>query len=162
MARVYTVTFENVAVTAAQDAFYVKPAADKVCEILGVFLSPVVSSTSDWGDANTEIDRIRIRRVPATVTVGSGGSSATPRPLDVNDTAAGFTARTNDTTQATSSGTIVDLHTDGWNMAAGYQLWLPEGCQPRVANAEAIVVSLPSTPANSKSLSGTLYVRELP
>ena len=162
MARTYTVTFENVAVTAAQDAFYIKPAADKVCEVFGLFLSPVVSSTADWGDANTEIDRIQVRRVPATVTASSGGSAATPRPLDVNDTAAGFTARTNDTTVATSSGTIVDLHTDGWNMAVGYQLWLPEGAGFRVANAEALVVRLPSTPANSKSLSGTLYVRELP
>lgn len=161
MARTYTISFENVAVTAAQDAFYVKPAADKPIEVYGLFLSPVVSSTADWGDTNTEIDRIKIRYIPSTVTASSGGNSATARPVNPNDTASSATCRINDTTPATSSGTIYDLHDDGWNLAVGYQLWLPEGSGFIVGNANAITVNLPSTPANSKSISGTLYFREL-
>lgn len=162
--RVYSLTFENVSISAAQDLFYVLPAADKVCFIEAVYLSNV-GGTADAGDAQEELLRLVINRLPATVTVGSGGSASgtgTLNPLSVNDTAAGFTGRTNDTTPATTSGTARTLHADGWNIRVPY-VWMPppENRIP-VANAQAVVVKLLSTPADAVSCSGTVIVRELP
>lgn len=161
LGRAYTVTFTAVAVTAVQDLFYIKPAADKPCYLEHCTIDNV-GGAADAGDTQEELLRIEILRLPATVTVGSGGSSVTPRALAVNDTAAGFTARTNDTTVATTSGTAQNIISSGFNVRAGY-IWLPAP-EHRivVANAEAVVVRLNLAPADSINLSGTLLVRELP
>ena len=162
--RVYALTFENVNIPAAQDFFYVKPASDKICIIEGFYLSNVGGS-ADAGDAQEEILRLVINRLPSTVTVGSGGSASatgTLNPLAVNDTAAGFTGRTNDTTPATTSGTARTVHADGWNIRIPY-VWMPPPEQRiLVANAEAIVVKMLSTPTDGISSSGGILVREIP
>jgi hypothetical protein len=164
LGRAYVLTFENVTVTAAQDLFYIKPAADKICLIEWAYIANV-GGTADAGDAQEEDLRIVINRLPATVTVGSGGSASatgTLNALAVNDTAASFTGRTNDTTPATTSGTARTLHADGWNVRVPFVYApAPEHRIP-VANAEAVVVKLLSTPADALSISGTLIVRELP
>ena len=49
MARVYSVSFENVAIAADQDFIYVAPADDKAVRLLGFFLSNV-GGTADAGD----------------------------------------------------------------------------------------------------------------
>jgi hypothetical protein len=159
--RAYAVTFSAVAITAKQDLFYVKPAADKVCVIEAIYLSNV-GGAADAGDAQEELYDLRLIRVPATVTVGSGGSAPTPNPLATNDAAAGFTARVNDTTVATTSGTLLQLHDDGWNVRVPYVWMPPPEHRIIVANAQAIVARLESTPADSISCSGTLIVREMP
>ncbi|GIV03980.1 MAG: hypothetical protein KatS3mg015_2810 [Fimbriimonadales bacterium] len=161
LGRAYTVSFVATSVSAVQDLFYIKPAADKVCLLEGVYLANV-GGTADAGDAQEELLRIEIIRLPATVTVGSGGTAQTPRALLVNDAAAGFTARTNDTTVATTSGTAQTLHADGVNVRVPYVLIPPPEHRIAVANAEALVVRLQAAPADAISLSGTLYVRELP
>ena len=161
LGRAYTVTFTAVAITATQDLFYIKPAADKPC-IIEQFSIANVGGTADAGDAQEELLRVEVIRLPATVTAGSGGSAPTPSPLAVNDAAAGFTARTNDTTVATTSGTSKTLVADGFNVRVGY-IWLPvPEHRIVVANAEAIVVRLNLAPADSINLSGTLTARELP
>lgn len=161
LGRLYTVPFAAVAITATQDLVYIKPAADKICVLEGFYLSNV-GGTADAGDAQEELLRIEIIRLPATVTVGSGGSAPTPGPSAVNDAAAGFTGRVNDTTVATTSGTAVTLHADGWNVRVPY-IWMPppEHRLP-VANAQALVIRLNTAPADSVTCSGVAYVRELP
>lgn len=162
--RGYALTFENISISAAQDLFYVKPAADKICLIESFYLSNV-GGAADAGDAQEELWRLVINRLPATVTVGSGGSASatgTLNPISTNDASAGFTGRTNDTTPATTSGTARTLHADGWNVRIPY-VWMPPPEQRiLVANAEAVVVKLLSTPADAVSCSGTIIVRELP
>src|SRR6185295_18361286 len=123
MARMYTVSFENVSLSAAQDLFELSPADDKPIELCGLYLSNV-GGTADAGDAQEELLRLLVRR--GHTTSGSGGSAPTPAPLDPNDAAAGFAAEVNNTTIA-SSGTTADLHADGWNIRVPYQLvWPPE------------------------------------
>ena len=72
--RLYTVGFEAVSIAAQQDFFYIKPAADKICILEGVYLSNV-GGTADAGDAQEELLEIIMLRLPATVTVGSGGTA---------------------------------------------------------------------------------------
>ena len=155
MGRFYTVTFENVAVTAAQDLISLLPAANKPCTLHTVS----ISQSTDYGDAAAEGLRIKIIR--GHTTVGSGGSSATPAKNDPgNGTAAGVTARVNDTTIA-SSGTAVDLWAENWNIQVPfYYRPTPE---ERIiwANAEYLVVRLMAAPADSITCSGSAVLEEI-
>lgn len=160
LGRLYVVEFHGVAITAQQDLFYIKPAADKPVSIELVKFS-VAGVSADAGDAQEELYQIECVYVPATVTVGSGGTSMTPNPKIVNDTAAGFTARVNDTTKATSSGTIVNRDSDGMNSRNPYY-WCPAPeHRDVVGNAAAFCARLNSTPTDSILCNGTMLVREL-
>lgn len=105
--------------------------------------------------------RVTLRRLPASVTAGSGGSTPTPVPQNKNDTAASFTAHANDTTQATTNGTALDYTPDVWNLVNGYDmLYAPED-RPVVNPNEAFIVSLDQTPSQALNCSGVAIVSEL-
>jgi hypothetical protein len=154
MPRVYAVPFSAVAVSAAQDLWELTPADDKPLEIVGIELG----QTSDAGDAQDELLQISIIR--GHTTSGSGGSAATPVPLNPNDTAAGFTAEVNNTTVA-SAGTTTTLHTGAWNVRAGYINWFPEESRPQAGQGNTTIVVRQTAPADALTVSGVLYVREL-
>lgn len=159
--RLYVVAFEAVAVTAQQDCFYIKPAADKPVWLEYLTMS-VNGGAADAGDAQEELYDVQICYIPATVTASSGGSAPTPQPININDAAAGFTARANDTTKATTTGTITTRGLPSFNSRGGLErLWAPEHA-PNAANAAALTVRLNTTPADSINLSGELHVREMP
>jgi hypothetical protein len=153
--RYYSVEFEAVAVTAAQDLFYIAPADDKPCIVHAVFLG----QTTELGDVAEE--QLRIKVIRGHATVGSGGSAATPTALNPSDGAAGFTARVNDTAQA-SAGTAVDLHSDTWQIRGPYALILTPEMRWGVTQAAGttLVVRLMAAPIDSVTISGTLYVEE--
>lgn len=156
--RLYTVEFENVSVTTAagdQELFYIAPVTNIPVMVHALYIDQI----SDVGDAQEEVLRYRIIR--GHTTVSSGGASASPRPLKAGDSAASFTARTNDTTIA-SAGTAVNLHSGGFNVRVGLPLiWTPE-TRPVVSAAQgSIVVRLMAGPADDLTMSGTLYVEEL-
>jgi hypothetical protein len=161
LGRLYSIGFRAVSITAVQDLFYCKPAADKICILEAVYLSNV-GIAADAGDAQEELLQINIAYVAATATVGSGGSAPTIVPMMVNDTAASFAQRANDTAQATSSGTIVYRHNDGWNVRVPYVYLPPPEHRMVVANAAALTVRLDSTPTDAILVSGTCLIREMP
>lgn len=155
MGRVYAVSFEGTAVTAQVDFFELAPADDKPVRLLGLMLS----QSSDVADAAEEILRIKVIRGHATS--GSGGSAPTPTPVNANDAAAGATAETLNTTIA-STGTAVDLLADCFNIRSGCQLWWTPETAPTATQANGtIVVRLMAAPADSLTMSGTLYFEEL-
>lgn len=155
MARVYTVSFENVTVTAAQDFFEITPADDHPVILLGL----TIDQFSDTGDTAEELLRYKIIRGHATS--GSGGSAPTPRPLDPGDAAAGFAAEVNNTTIA-STGTAVDLVAGAFNIRSGLAIfWPPELCPMANQGNSTIVVRLMAAPADSLTMSGTLYIAEV-
>ena len=156
LGRLYTVQFDNVSVSAAQDLFEITPADDKPLEIVGLFLSQ--TGVADVGDAAEECLPVQIIR--GFTSSGSGGSAPTPAPVKRVDAAAGFTAEVNNTTLATT-GTTVTIHSDNFNVRVGYQNWWPEGTEPDASQANTtIVVRLTRAPADAITLSGTLYIRE--
>ncbi len=154
LGRIYAVTFSAVAVTAAQDLFEITPASNRPIEIVGIELG----QTSDAGDAQDE--QLQISIVRGHTTSGSGGSAPTPAALSPLNTAAGFTAEANNTTIA-SAGTTVTLHVAAWNVRAGYINWFPEECRPSATSTNTTIVVRQTAPADSITMSGTLYVREL-
>lgn len=152
--RMYTVAFSAVAVTVAADLFELTPADDKPIEIVGFFCG----QSSDFGDAQAELLPYTVIR--GFTAAGSGGTTTTPRNLGRSDTTAGFTAKTCNTTGATT-GTTHTLHADAFHVASGEKLWLPDGCEWGATQADTtIVVRLAAAPADSLTMSGTLYVRE--
>ena len=153
--RVYSVSFEGVATTAATDLFELSPADDKPIRLLGMTLG----QSSDVGDAAEEVLRFEIIR--GYTSSGSGGSAATPIPMRSTASAAGCGAEVNNTTGA-SAGTAVILMADTFNIRSGYQVWFPPECQPEASQGNTtILVRLMAAPTDSLTMSGTLFFEEL-
>lgn len=155
MGRMYSVIFEHVAVTAAQDFFEITPADDKPCAIHACYLS----QDTELGDAQEEMLRVEIIR--GYTASGSGGSAPTPVPFGPNDTAAGATAEVNNTTVA-NTGTAVILWAESFNERTGWQFLPTPEMRPMVSQANTtLVVRLMAAPADSVTMSGTLVFEEL-
>ena len=156
IARVYTVPLQLTAYTVQIDLFDIAPADDKPIELHALYLG----QSTELGD--TAEEQLGIQIIRGFATVGSGGSNPTPTPINPSDTAAGFTARTGDTTIAVvGGGTTTHLHADTWNVRAPYQIvWTPE-CRPQCTQGQTrIVIRLSGAPADSITIAGTLYVGE--
>lgn len=161
MGRIYTVVYTGTITNAGgnADLLSIIPADDKPVLLRGFRLS----QTSEVGDTQEEALRITVKRLAATFTVGSGGSAATPSLLDSADTAAGFTARCNDTTVSTSSGATVVLEEVGWNERnSPCDFWYPdERFCPKVKGGEGLVVVMETTPADDFTGCFTFWLEEL-
>lgn len=154
MGRIYRVTFEQVAVSAAQDLFEIKGAAGKMLRILHRWVG-----STDTTLPTAQMLALRERFLPATVTDGSGGSTPTPQKTDPGDAAASFTALANNTTKATTNGTAVILWESGVHIYNGYDDTL-EAPYP-IGPSEAYVMELLSTVTGTVHLSGGVEVEEI-
>lgn len=162
MGRIYAIPFSGTVTAAGTDTdlWSFQPADDKTIRLRGFVLAQI----SEVGDTQEEGLRVTVRRMTATFTVGSGGNSVTAAaPMsDAGDTVWGFTARTNDTTVATTSGTnqvVTDL---GWNeRLSPYDYWYPDReFSPKAKQTEALVIRLETTLADDMTFAGVAYVEE--
>lgn len=153
--RIYTTGFSNSTVLLAQDLIGIYTGATKVVGIQSVNLGSLASATQNL--------RVRLRYLPPTVTSGSGGTAGTVARTVPGDAAATVTSRLNDTTQATSSGTAVDLWDDVWNTVNGF-IWVPPtSLRPFVIGlSSAFIVSLDTPPSLSLACNGSVTLEELP
>ncbi|MGB0971526.1 MAG: hypothetical protein ACPGVG_11250 [Mycobacterium sp.] len=149
--RMYSAIFEKVAATAAQDLFEVVAPSTAIVVVHALYLS----QDTEEGDAQSEMLSLLIHRGTAT---GSGGTSETPNPLDPGDSAFGGTCEVNNTTQSVEG---THLHSDAWNVQIPYQMvWTPE-TRPVVPPSGLFIVELQDAPADSVTISGTLYFEEM-
>lgn len=151
MGLMYSVVFEEVAVTAAQDLFEINAPADAVVAIHSVR----ISQSSDAGDSASEQLNI-IYHLGSTS--GSGGSAATPRGLQTGNPAAGSTVEVNNTTQSTE-GNI--LHADCFNVMAGYQHIMTPEERIILSPSDRLIIELQTAPADSLTMSGTVVFEEI-
>ena len=155
MSRVYSVSFENIAVTAAQDLICITGASSsKITRII----------SCNVGATNTTLPtaqmlEIRCRLLGATVSAGTGGNSFTPIKLDQGDSAASSTGYINATGKATTSGTAYVLFEDAAHIFAGHSITFPS--RPIVSNGEAFVYELLSTVSGTVNMSGSVYFEEI-
>lgn len=156
MGRMYTISFEGVTVSAAQDLFEVLVPADAI----GVLHALYLSQSSDAGDAESEQLSISIQRITGAPTSGSGGSTPTPRPVEEGDAAAGITAEANNTTQLTG-GTSVTLHRESFNVMAGLAYIPTPEMRPIFSPSTRCLVELPSAPADALTMDGVMYIEEI-
>jgi hypothetical protein len=154
MSRIYSVTFENVAVSAAQDLLQIKGASGKMLRILRRWVG-----ATDTTIPTAQMLRLRERFLPATVTDGSGGSTPSPIKHDNGDAAASFTALANSTTQATTNGTAAVLYTAGVHIFNGFDDIHDD--PPLVGPSQSYVFELLSTVTGTVHLSGGVEVEEL-
>jgi hypothetical protein len=153
MGRVYSVSFNGVAATAVQDLISLQSTSGMALKLLEVELGQVTLTT-------IEMLRLTFKRFSGAYTIGSGGAAATPRPHVFGDAAAVATGRTNDTTQ-TTGGTSVIMRADMWNSVNGFQYLLIPDKEIILAPSQALVVSLDTAPAASRTMSGSLTFEEL-
>lgn len=152
--RMYSIQFNAVAVTAAQEFFALVAAS--TCSV--IIHGWDIGQASDYGDAQAE--GLRLLLIRGYTTASSGGNTVTPVPLRQNVAAAASTARINDTTLATA-GTPVTVHATAWNIQAG-SIWIPTPeMRPSLAPGARAVLRSPNTPTDSITMSGTLYFEEV-
>ncbi|MGH6992434.1 MAG: hypothetical protein ACRED8_09440 [Caulobacteraceae bacterium] len=154
MARLYAVTFDRVSISAAQDLINITATASMACRVRRLELGQATTGT--WASLP-----FRIVRNPATVTAGSGGSAATPAPLRDTDSAATFTARINDTTAQTTSGTAAILFARDWELLNGSVIVFTPVEEVVIKPSEGLAINSPTAPGSAITASGTLIVEEL-
>ena len=148
MARMYTVSFTEVAVTAQQDLFQLEANTIPVT-IHGVMLS----QTSDVGDSAAENLSIIIARVTDAVTDDLAAVQA-----DVGDATQLADIAINETVELVTA--IANFHTEAWNIALPF-IWMPPPEMRLIVDvSNAMVVNLNTTPADSLTMSGTMYFTE--
>lgn len=151
MARAYTVTFSG-ALSAAADLFEIVAPAAGTIKLAALSMG----QSTDYGDAQAEGLALTIKR--GNTTSGSGGSSATPAPLNSSDAAPSGTYEVGNTTQATG-GSPVTLWQDALNIQAGWQFIWPAGLEPTVRNSERMTIAL-TLPTDGVTWSATALVIE--
>ena len=144
--RVATVSFTEVAVTAQQDLFEVEALTSPIV-VLGV----VLGQTSDVGDAVAENLSILFRRFTDALT-----NVTAEVQLDLGSAAITADIAINVTTElVTGTSTI---HADVWNIALPY-IWLPPPEMRIVIPVDdGLAINLNTTPADSLTMSGTIYL----
>ena len=153
MGRIYKVTFENVTTSAAQDLVAAYGASGKMCKLRRVWAECYTATPTSQNLG------YRVRFLPATVTPGTGGGAATPQKTDQGDASATFTARINDTSKATTTGTASIFEEGAAHILAGYDKSFEA---PLTFGAStAVVFELLSTPSGSVALSGGVEVEEI-
>ena len=156
LGRVYTISENATAVTAAVDLLELLGSADSILRLRELH----VTQSSDAGDSESEQLLVSIRRVTGAPTSGSGGSTPTPAPLNPGDAAFGGTTETVNTTQL-SGGTNTVLSVEAFNVMAGLHYMPPEDSMPRFAGATRLLVELEAAPADSVTVSFYAVVEEI-
>jgi hypothetical protein len=147
----YSASFEEVAVTAIQDLFQILAPADSVVLLHALLLS----QSTDAGDTESEQLPVLIHRGS---TDGSGGSTPTPTPLHLGDTAAGTVVEANNTTQGTEGPFI---HAEAFNVMAGLAIWWTPETRPVISPSDLLHIELQVAPVDSINMNGTIYFEEL-
>lgn len=158
MGRMYTARFKAVAVTAAQDLFEILAGTGKSIKVHGWNLS----QSTEIADAQEEQLQITVNRGAGSVTSGSGGSTATPAPIEVDETASGATVEINNTTiMLVGSGTLTEMEVHVWNVRVPYMCWYPPECRPHIKAGDRLTIELETAPSDSITMSGTVWFEEL-
>lgn len=155
----YTVSYTGTLTTSGDNAdlFELLPADDHPIRLVGLLLSQI----SEVGDAAEEGLQISIIRLPATVT-SSNGSAATPKPTGGHAVAAGFSAKVNGATIATTSGTADIVEESGWNIRVSpvERWWIEDKFSHWARQGEALVIRSQTTALDNITIAITAYIEE--
>lgn len=148
----YTVTFNNVTVSALQDLLTITAPADSAV----VLLEGELSQQGDYGDAQAEGLRITINRY---ATAGSGGSALTPRPHEVGFPAAGSTVAGGNTTLGATATLLVSRN---WNIQMPlFHIPIPE-TRWVISPSGVFAITLPVAPTpDTLQMSGWITFAEI-
>ena len=140
--------FTDVAVTAQQDLFQIESLVTPVT-LHAVYLS----QTSDVGDSSAENLSIRIVRATDAVT-----DDLSTVQLDKGDATQTADVAVNETSELVTGLEVI--HSEAWNIALPF-IWLPPPEMRIVGEVgNVVIVNLNTTPADSLTMSGTIYFEE--
>lgn len=154
MGRRYTVQFQKVAATAAQDLFEIVAPADAIVAIHDISLS----QSTELGDAAEE--QLVLALKSGQTVSGSGGNAPTAVPIELGDAAFGGTTEVNNTTKA-NTGTIVTHHTWAWNIRGEFQKIFTPETRPILSPSRRATLELVDAPADSVTISGVMTFEEI-
>lgn len=148
MGRMYTVAHQGTFGTPAGDVLQIVAGATNPI----ILHSLVITGLTETDDSNEVV-------ISRFATIGSGGTSLNANPLSVDDAADSATILGFNTTDASSTETI--LYREGMSILAGYQkIWTPEA-RPVIEATGNIVVRLATTWTNNPTLVVTCEFEEI-
>lgn len=155
MSRVYYVEVTNTSMTTSVlDVIGILATANMAFKVRRIYGGQTTLTA-------TESKPLILKRMPATATVGSGGSAVTIRKQNFGDSAPIVTARSFDTTAMTTGGTAEILMSRNWELLNGFdQLWTP-GSEPIIAPSQGMALSLPAVLSGTTIASFTVEIEEL-
>lgn len=160
MSRIYVIPWNGTVTNAGgnADLWEISPADDLPVRIRGIRLGQI----SEVGDSAAEGLHISVKRLRATVTSGSGGTTSTPEEVGLANQAPSFTAEHNNTTVATTTGDTEILDALGWVIQnSPFETWYPDReYAPKAIQTETLVVRMETTPADDFSFVGAIWVEE--
>ncbi len=149
MGRIYSVSFDGIAVTAAQDLFQLEAVT-----VPAIIHAIYLSQSTDVGDAAAEGLSIRLRRVTDALT-----NVTAEAQMDTGDAAALADLNVNDTTALVAGAQV--LHAENWNIAMPFVYLPPPELRIVCKVGDCITVNLATVPADSITMSGTMYFEEV-
>ena len=149
MGRIYSVSFTDVTVTAAQDFFQIEAVT-----VPAIIHAVYLSQSTDVGDAAAENLSLRFRRVTDALT-----NATAEVLLDTGDSAALADLNVNDTTPLTTGASTI--HPESWNIAMPFVYLPPPELRIVVPVGDVVTLNLITTPADSITMSGVLYFEEI-
>ena len=149
MGRIYSVSFTDVAVTAAQDFFQIEAVT-----VPAIIHAAYLSQSTDVGDAAAEALSLRFRRVTDALT-----NVTAEAQLDTGDAIALADLNVNDTTPLTTGAQTI--HPENWNIAMPFVYLPPPELRIVVPVGNVVTLNLITTPADSITMSGVLYFEEV-
>ena len=154
----YTCVFSAVGVTAQQDFFEVKASANSILVVHGWSLT----QGTETGDAAEEMLQLSTNRGTGSVTSGSGGSSGTINPIMRGAPSFGGAIEINNTTKlAVGTGTLTtDLEKYNWNIRVPMTMIYTPEMRPIILPSDYWTLELETTPADSVTISGTVWVEQ--
>jgi hypothetical protein len=154
--KYYTASFKDIAVTAVQDLFEITAPSGAAVIIHGWS----VSQKSEVADAAEEGLTLVTNRGVGSTTSGNG-TSVTPQPTDDDTAAAAATVERNGTTvMAAGSGSIEELEVHAWNIRAPFIMFYPPELRPKIKASARWTLELETAPADSITMSGTVWFEE--
>ena len=147
MSRFFTVPFEGVAISVAQDLWQIEALTTNI--IIHGF---VLGQITDLGDAAAEALEVKIRRVTDTLA-----NVTAEVKLDLGSAALTADININDTTQLVTG--VETIHADVWYIQMPYIWFPPPELRPVIAIDDLIVVTI-SAPTDPITASGTIYLEQ--
>lgn len=153
MARIYSIPFQQLSVSAKQDLWAITTGASLQAVVEEVFLDPCATAVNELA--------LSFNLFTGAYASGTSGSTATIARHDQSDAAPSFTAKLQNTGQtASGSGGKIVLRAANWQLVNGY-VWQPQ--QPAQAYvipvSACLTISLDTAPS-AITVAGNLIVRE--
>lgn len=152
MGRMYTAPIEAVSVAAICELFFITAPDDAIVKIHEIVLTQDTSEVSEQLPLN----------IFRTVTDQSAkGSSITPAPLNVGDSAFGGVVRSNILSAATFATETTMLLRESQNALNGWHILPTPECRIVISPGDYIVVKLDVAPAAALPISGYMIFEEI-